>query len=176
MKPNPWKSGRPAMAAACVVAACALAAPLPAAAQTESVGQKAVGIEAGLPLVLGLDASYRVDPSWRVGIGFGRLSGFTAIRAQARWLALREEPDRLVPSLVVGAEQYFLSKGDRDATPIGIHAAIGLDYQFRSPMSLGARIGILRTFASSDGGDLKVFGIKNGFTTGLFNIGLRYLF
>jgi opacity protein-like surface antigen len=176
MKPIPWKSGWPSVVAVCVVLACVLAAPLPAAAQDSQVGDKAVGIEAGLPLVFGLDASYRVDPSWRIGLGFGRLSGFTVIRAQARWLALKEQADRLVPSLVAGAEQYFLSKGDRDATPIGIHAAVGLDYHFRSPMSLGARIGILRTFASSDGGDLKVFGIKNGFTTGLFNIGLRYHF
>lgn len=176
MNPISWKSCRPTVVAACVVAACVLAAPLPAAAQSQDVGDKAVGIEAGLPLVFGLDASYRFDPSWRVGLGFGRLSGFTAIRAQARWLILKEQADRMVPSLVAGAEQYFLSKGDRDATPIGIHAALGLDYHFRSPMSLGARIGILKTFASSDGGNLKVFGIKNGFSTGLFDIGLRYHF
>lgn len=171
MRTNPWKFGW-----LTVVAACVAAAPLPAAAQAPEVGARAVGLEAGLPLVFGLDASYRVEPSWRVGLGFGRLSGFTAIRAQAQWLVLQEEANRLTPSLIAGAEQYFLSKGDRDATPVGIHAALGLDYHFSSPMSLGGRIGILRTFASSDGGSLKVFGIKNGFTTGLFDIGLRYHF
>jgi opacity protein-like surface antigen len=172
MRTNPWKFGWLA-----VVAACVVAAPLPAAAQAPAeAGPWAVGLEAGLPLVFGVDASYRVEPNWRVGVGFGRLSGFTAIRAQARWLVFHEEANRLVPSLVAGAEQYFLSKGDRNATPIGIHGGLGFDYHFSSPMSLGARIGILRTFASSDGGNLKVFGIKNGFTTGVFNIGLRYHF
>ena len=166
-----WMTACIAMAAAWI-----LAAPLPATAQPEYVGSTAVGFEAGLPLVFGLDMSYRVEPRWRVGVGVGRLSGFTAIRFQGRWLALTEEPRRLVPSIAVGAEQFWLSKSGRDATPVGIHAALALDYHFESPMSVGARIGVLKTFASSDGGNLKVFGVKNGASTGLVNIGLRYHF
>lgn len=139
-------------------------------------GSMALGVEAGLPLVLGVDASYRLDGPWRLGVGFGRISGLTALRAEARMLLRDEAPERLVPGLVLGAEQYFLKDGDRDATPVGVHLALGLDYHFRSGFSMGARLGGLKTFGSSGGGDARVFSVENGQASGLFNLGVRYHF
>jgi opacity protein-like surface antigen len=155
--------------------ACALAlGPAPASAQG-GVGPISVGLEAGLPLVFGVESTYRLDPRWRIGLGIGRLSGLTAVRAEARWMIRPEIRERVVPSLIAGAEQYFLSKNGQDATPLGIHAAIGLDYYLASPVSLGIRIGALKTFGSSDG-NVRVFGVENGFSTGTFNLGFRYHF
>ena len=148
----------------------------PATARAQALGRVSAGLEAGLPLVLGLEASYLVTPRWRAGMAIGRLGGLTALRAEARWLLRPEERERVVPSIVVGAEQYFLKDGDRDATPVGIHAALGLDYYMTSPVSVGARVGGLKTFGSSDSGDLRVFSVQNGYTSGMFNIGVRYHF
>lgn len=159
-----------------LTAALCLAAPgaVPeASAQPRGVS---VGLEAGLPLVFGVDASFTTHPRWRLGAGFGRLSGLTVIRGEARWLLLPEQRGRLVPSLLAGLEQYFLEDGDLDATPLGMHAAFGLDYRLDSPVSLTARFGGLKTFGSSDGEGARVFSIRNDYATGLFNVGLRYHF
>lgn len=157
------------------ILALGLLAPSTAGAQ-HTVGQTSIGVEAGLPLVFGLEGTQRVTPRWRLGFGFGRIGGLTAVRAEGRYLLGSEMQRRFVPSLIVGAEQYFLKKGDRDATPLGIHFAVGLDYHFDSPVSVGARIGGLKTFGSRGGGDLRVFSVTNGFTSGTFNVGVRYHF
>lgn len=140
------------------------------------VGATSVGVEAGLPLVFGVDATFRTDPRWRFGVGLGRLSGLTALRAEARWLLRPEARGRVVPSLIAGVEQYFLNDGDLDATPVGVHAALGFDYLLDSPVSVGVRVGGLKTFGSSGGGDARVFSIRNGYESGLFNLGFRYHF
>jgi hypothetical protein len=147
----------------------------PAAAQS-NVGATAIGVEAGLPLVLGFDASYRLNPKWRLGLALGRISGLTALRAEARWLMRPEARGSFVPSLVAGAEQYFLSEGDNDATPLGVHAAVGLDWYLESPVSIGVRIGAMKTFGSSDSGGARVFSVQNDFSSGTFNFGVRYHF
>ena len=51
-----------------------------------TTGRVSVGVEAGLPLVLGVDASYGLDGPWELAAGIGRLSGLTALRAEARLL------------------------------------------------------------------------------------------
>ncbi len=147
----------------------------PAAAQG-TVGRTAVGFEAGLPMVLGVDASHRMTPHLRIGLGFGRIGGLTSLRSEARWLLQEEVPLRFVPSLVAGAEQYFLKRDELDATPLGVHAAFAVDYHFASPVSVGVRVGALKTFGSSGAGDVKVFSIRNGYESGTFNLGVRYHF
>ena len=125
--------------AALIAAGGAVFAPARALA---APGAATIGFEAGLPLVAGFEASYRVRPAWRLGLQFGRVSGLTALGAEARWL-IRGESRGFVPSLVAGAEQYFLEDGGNDATPVGVHLALGIDYfLYRAPVSLGAeRIG-----------------------------------
>jgi hypothetical protein len=139
-------------------------------------GGVAVGLEAGLPLVVGVDASFRVSPDWRLGMAVGRLSGITAIRAEAKRLFGEERSRSMVLTLSAGAEQYFLDDEGREATPVGIHAAAGVDYHFDSPLSIGARIGILKTFGSSDGGDVRVFSVRNDYSTCILNATLRFHF
>jgi hypothetical protein len=139
-------------------------------------GAVAVGIEAGLPLVLGFDASYRIAPNWRIGAAVGRLSGMTAIRAEAKRLFGEERARSLVLTLSAGAEQYFLDDDGREATPVGVHAAAGVDYHFDSPLSVGARIGVLKTFGSTDGGGVRVFSVRNDYSTGIVNASLRFHF
>lgn len=148
---------------------------LPAASQTIP-GATSIGVEAGLPLVFGFDVSQRVNPNVRVSVGLGRIGGLTAVRAEGRWLLRDELSERFVPSLLAGAEQYLLKDGDLDATPAGVHAGFGIDYHFASPVALGMRFGGLATFGSSEGGDLKVFSVQNGFRSGFFNVGVRYHF
>jgi opacity protein-like surface antigen len=169
---------KPGWIAVCAVVLLALGGLAPGGASAQAqVGVKAVGIEAGLPLVLGLDASYRVNPHWRVGIGLARLSGFTALRGEARWLFRTEARGAFVPCLFAGAEQYFLNKDGRDATPVGVHVGLGVDYFLtESPVSFGIRLGGLKTFGSSGAGELKVFSVRNGYRTGTFNMGVRYHF
>lgn len=151
------------------------AAPEPAAAQGTS-GPRAVGLEVGMPLVVGVDLSHRLNERWRVGLGLGRLSGLTAIRAEGQWLLRPEVGRRLVPLLAAGGEQYFLKDGPLEATPVGVHAAVGLDYHADSPVSFTVRLGGMKTFGSSGAGGARVFGVENGFTTGIFNIGARFHF
>lgn len=139
-------------------------------------GPTSVGVEAGLPLVLGLDATYATSDSWRIGLAIGKLGGLTALRGEVQRVLSTPGPRRVVPYLAAGAEQYFLSEGDRSATPLGVHAALGVDYYFDSPVSAGVRVGGLKTFGSSGGGDLKVFSVRNGFTSGTMSMSLKYHF
>lgn len=148
----------------------------PAAPQEPEGGSVAVGLEAGLPLIVGVDASFRVSPDWRIGMAMGRLSGITVIRAEAKRLFGEERARSMVLTLSAGAEQYFLDDEGREATPLGIHAVAGVDYHFDSPLSIGARIGILKTFGSSDGGDIRVFSVRNDYSTGILNAALRFHF
>lgn len=159
---------------AVVVAVCG--APLAPAAAHAAPGPVSIGFEAGLPLVAGFEASYRVRDSWRLGAQFGRVSGLTVLGAEARWL-MRGEAGGLVPSLIAGADQYFLKDGGRSATPVGVHAALGLDYFLRgAPVSLGAEIGAMTTFGSSNDEHVEVFSIRNNVTKATFNIAARYHF
>jgi len=138
-------------------------------------GNVSIGVEAGLPLVAGFEASYHVRPKWQLGLEFGRVSGLTVVGAEARWL-VRGESSGFVPSIVVGAEQYFLEDGGYDATPAGIHAALGLDYYFRPPVSVGVELGAMKTFGSSNNDGVEVFSIANDVSKATFNIGARYHF
>jgi len=138
-------------------------------------GRASIGVEAGLPLVTALEASYHVRPKWQLGLEFGRVSGLTVVGAEARWL-MRGESQGFVPSIVVGAEQYFLEDGGYDATPAGIHAALGLDYYFRQPVSVGVELGAMKTFGSSNGDRVEVFSITNDVSKATFNVGARYHF
>lgn len=149
----------------------AFAAPSAAAAP----GRAGIGVEAGLPLVAGFEVSYRVQPQWRLGLQFGRVSGLSVFGAEARWLP-RGERARLVPSLVAGAEQYALEDAGLDATPVGMHAAFGLDYRFDAPVSVGVELGVLTTFGASGSDRVKVFSIGKDVTRAMFNLGVRYQF
>ncbi len=140
------------------------------------VGAISIGPEVGLPLVVGLDATVRVNPDWRIGMALGRLSGITTIRAEVQRLFGEERRRAMVLVLLAGAEQYFLDDDGREATPLGMHVAGGFNYYFDSPLSFGARIGLLKTFGSSDGGDIRVFSVRNDYSTGLLNAGLRFHF
>jgi len=149
----------------------------PAAVESApGVGAVSIGPEVGLPLVVGLDASYRIAPDWRIGMAIGRLSGITTVRAEARRLFGEEKRRSMVLSLTAGAEQYFLDDDGREATPVGVHLAAGFTYHFDSPLSFGVRIGLLKTFGSSDGGDIRVFSVRNDYSTGILNAGLRFHF
>jgi len=156
---------------AVLAALCAVPAPAARAAP----GPLSLGVEVGLPLITGFEASYRVRPHWRLGAQTGRVSGLSVFGAEARWLP-RGESGRLVPSLVAGAEQYFLEDGGREATPVGVHAALGLDYYLNAPISIGAELGVLRTFGGSGSDDVKVFSIGNDVSRATFNLGVRYRF
>jgi hypothetical protein len=138
-------------------------------------GTASIGVEAGLPLVTGFQANYHVRPNWQLGLEFGRVSGLTALGAEARWL-IRGESHGFVPSIVAGAEQYFLEDGGRDATPVGLHLALGLDYYLDAPISFGVELGGMTTFGSSNGDQVKVFSIGNDVSKAMFNVGARYHF
>lgn len=147
----------------------------PARAQ-EPLRQTAIGLEAGLPIVFGAKLTRRFSPRWRGSIGFGRLSGLTSVKAEGQWFVMPPGHGRVAPLMAVGGTQYFLKDGDDEATPVGVHAAIGVDYFMDTPVTLGARIGVMRTFGSSDGDDVSVFSVKNDYTTALFNLGVLYHF
>jgi hypothetical protein len=127
-------------------------------------------------MVFGLGVTYPVRSDWRIGLAFGRVSGLTALSGEARWLMRREGDSRLVPSLAAGAEQYFLTDGGADATPVGVHAALGLDWYMDAPVSFGVELGAMHTFGTSDGSDVKVFSVENDFSSAIFNVGARYHF
>ncbi len=149
---------------------------LPPAAARAAPGPATIGFEAGLPLVAGFEASYRVRPAWRLGLQFGRVSGLTALGAEARWL-MGGESHGFAPSLVAGAEQYFLEDGGQNATPVGVHLALGIDYfLYRAPVSLGAELGVMSTFGSTGDEHVKVFSIRNNVTKPMFNVAARYHF
>lgn len=169
-------TGLAAAVAASVTLLMTLGVPGPATAADYLRGRTAVGVEAGLPLVLGIDVTHATTDQWTLGLAMGRLGGLTALRGEARRLLATPAPRKIVPYVAAGAEQYFLKDGDRSATPIGVHAALGLDYHFDSPVSAGVRVGVLKTFGSSGGGDLKVFSVENGFTSGTTSLSLRYHF
>lgn len=153
-----------------------IACTAPASASGWTDTRLTVAVEAGLPLVLGVDATYTPAHPWRLGLALGRIGGLTALRGEVHRMLAVPAPRRIVPYLLAGTEQYFLRDGDRTATPLGVHAGIGADYCFDSPVSLGVRLGGLKTFGSSGGGDLKVFSVQNGFTTGTMSMALRYYF
>lgn len=153
-----------------------LGMPMRAEAAGMAPERTSVGIEAGLPLVLGLDVTYSTAGPWRMGLALGKLGGLTALRGEVQRVLTTPGPRKAVPFIAVGAEQYFLRDGNRDATPMGLHAALGLEYHFDSPVSFGVRVGGLKTFGSSGGGDLKVFSVRNGFTSGTMSLALHYHF
>lgn len=138
-------------------------------------GKGTIGFETGLPLVAGLEASWRVDPHWRLGVQYGQVSGMSALGAEARWLIM-EEQQGFVPSLWAGANQFFLEDGGRDATPVGIRAGVALDYHLNAPVSFGAELGAMRTFGSSSTEDVRVFSIQANESIATFNVGARWHF
>ncbi len=160
-----------------LVAAGVTLALLGGSAHAETLGYRSantVGLEIGLPLVAGLEFTHRTDRNLRLGLGLGRMGGLTAIRAEATWLMRPEYPGKFVPLVVAGADQFLLKSGDSEASPAGLHGALGMEYHFESGFSMAARMGVLTTFGSSGSEEIKVFAVRNGFTTGFLNVGVRY--
>lgn len=145
-------------------------------APATSLGPLSLGIEAGKPLIFGIEAGYNFTQYISGEVGFSTLSRFTAISGELRLYPLGFPIGQAVPSIGAGFTQYFLSADGGDVSPIAAHGVAGLEYIFPSRLGVGATLGYQLGLGGSEDRSIERYGIHDDLANWFFAMNARYFF
>lgn len=145
-------------------------------APATSLGPLSLGIEAGKPLIFGIEAGYNFTQYISGEVGFSTLSRFTAIAGELRLYPLGFPMRQAVPSIGAGFTQYFLSADGGDVSPIAAHGLAGLEYIFSSGLGVGATLGYQLGLGGSENRSVERYGIHDDLSNWFFAVNARYFF
>jgi hypothetical protein len=178
----------PLVFARCLVVIAALQLPLAAALQAQEGWDSvpvvsdtnerslSLGIEAGKPLIFGVEGGYNFDERVSGMVGFSTLGDFAAISAELRAFLLRFGTQKALPSVGVGFTQYFLTSGARETSPIAGHLLLGVEYIFPSYLGVGATLGYQHALGSSEDKTVERYDINDDLADWFFAVNARYFF
>jgi len=135
-----------------------------------------LGIEAGRPLIFGIEGGYNFNRRVSAMVGFTDLGDFTAIAGEVRLFLLPFDLDRALPSCGVGFTQYFLANGPRETSPIAAHVLLGLEYVFPSHLGVGSTLGYQQALGSSEDKTVERYDINDDLADWFFAVNARYFF
>ncbi len=170
-------------AAALLVAALSL--PILAAAQDYSDWQVmggdwdksySVGFQLGIPLVAGVDIAKQFSPRLSVGLGFGFVPDLIALGGQMRINILQPAPEKMIPIIGLGLNQYWLEEDQETAEAVALHVFGGVERLFGSEFGLGMFLGYTRTLTDTDNPDIKVWGVNDDMSDLYLSVAGRYYF
>jgi hypothetical protein len=135
-----------------------------------------VGLQLGLPLVTGIDISGQFSPRLSASLGFGFVPDLITIGGQLRMNILEPGPDKIVPVVGVGLNQYWLTKDNENSDAVAFHLLVGGQRMFGSNYALGMYLGYVRTLSESTDPHIKVWGVNDDMSKLFLGVEGRYYF
>jgi hypothetical protein len=99
-----------------------------------------IGMELGLPMLVGLNVAYEILPRFSLGAGGTAMGTFSAINLKGRF---NLKPDNFRPYLAAGYTMYNFSgaAGTNDNLALSMmNASFGIEYAWNSGFAIGAEI------------------------------------
>jgi hypothetical protein len=135
-----------------------------------------IGFQLGLPLVAGVDISGQLNQRLSASLGFGFVPDLVTLGGQLRMSILEPGPDKLVPIVGVGLNQYWLEDDGENTDAVAAHLLIGGQRMFGSSYALGLYLGYIRTLTESTASRVKVWGVNDDMSTLFLGVEGRYFF
>jgi len=135
-----------------------------------------VGFQLGLPLVAGVDLSGQFSQRLSASLGFGFVPDLITLGGQLRMNILEPGPDKIVPVVGVGLNQYWLEKDGENSDAVAVHLLAGGQRMFGSNYALGMYLGYVRTLTESTASHIKVWGVNDDMSKLFLGIEARYYF
>jgi len=145
-------------------------------AQTSPKRAFSMGVQLGMPYVLGVDVASHFTSRMSVGLGLGYVPDLITIGGQFRLNLMEPGPDKTIPVVGAGINQYWIEDADRNIEPVAIDVLAGVDHFFGSNMSLGMYVGYLKSLTETEVHNVKVWGINNNVSKLFLGITGRYYF
>ena len=135
-----------------------------------------VGLQLGLPLVAGVDISAQFSPRLSAGLGFGFVPDLVVLGGQLRMNVLEPGPDKIVPFVGAGLNQYWLEDGKENSDAVALDLLAGGQRMFGSNYSLGMFLGYTRTLSKSTNSHVEVWGVNDDMSKLFLGVEGRYYF
>lgn len=135
-----------------------------------------VGFQLGIPLVAGVDIAGQFSQRVSVGLGFGFVPDLIALGGQLRINILEPAPEKMVPLVGLGVNQYWLEDNEDTAEAVAMHVFTGVERLFGSEFGLGMYLGYTRTLTDTDNPDIKVWGVSDDMSDLYLSVAGRYYF
>ncbi|MCX5801465.1 MAG: hypothetical protein NTX17_08775 [Candidatus Eisenbacteria bacterium] len=145
---------------------------------TGSGGDKnySIGFQLGLPLVAGVDISGQLNQRFSVSLGFGFVPDLIALGGQLRMNVLEPGPDKIVPIVGVGLNQYWLEDDGENTDAVAAHLLVGGQRMFGSNYALGLHLGYIATLSESTASHVSVWGVNDDMSKLFLGVEGRYFF
>jgi hypothetical protein len=98
------------------------------------------------------------------------------IGGQLRMNILQAGPDKIIPLVGVGLNQYWLEKGDKNSDAVAVHLLAGGQRMFGSNYALGMYLVYIRTLSESTDSHIKVWGVNDDMSKLFLGVEGRYYF
>jgi len=145
-------------------------------AQTSPERSFSMGVQLGLPYVLGVDVASHFNSRMSAGLGLGFVPDMITFGGQVRLSVLEPGPDKTVPFIGAGINQYWIEDGDKNTEPVAVNFLAGIDHFFGSSTSLGMYVGYIKTLTKSDDNSVKVWGVNDDMSKLCLGVSGRYYF
>jgi len=145
-------------------------------AQTSPQRSFSLGMQLGLPYVLGVDVASHFSSRMSAGLGFGFVPDLITFGGQVRFNIVEPGADKTVPVVSAGLNQYWIEDAGKNTEPVAVNFTAGVDHFFGSNMSLGMYIGYIKTLSGSDDNRVKVWGVNDDMSKLCLGLTGRYYF
>ena len=135
-----------------------------------------VGFQLGLPLVAGVDISGQFSQRLSASLGFGFVPDLITIGGQLRMNILEAGPDKIIPLVGVGLNQYWLEKDNKNSDAVAAHLLVGGQRMFGSNYALGMYLVYVRTLSERADPHIKVWGVNDDMSRLFLGVEGRYYF
>lgn len=135
-----------------------------------------LGFQLGVPLVAGVDISGQLNERVSAGLGFGFVPDLITLGGQLRVNILEVAPERTVPVVGFGINQYWLEDKKKTAEAVAVHVLMGVQRLFGPEFGIGVYLGYIKTLTDSDEPDIKIWGVNNDMSDLFLGIEGRYYF
>ena len=145
-------------------------------AQTSPERSFSMGVQLGLPYVLGVDVASHFNSRMSAGLGFGFVPDLITFGGQFRLSILEPGPDKTIPVASAGINQYWIDDEGKNTDAIAVNVTVGFEHFFGSSTSLGMHLGYINTITDSDDNSVKVWGINDDMSKLFLGVAGRYYF
>jgi len=135
-----------------------------------------IGLQLGLPLVTGVDISGQYSKRLSASLGFGYVPDLITLGGQLRMNILEPAPEKIVPVVGIGLNQYWLEEDGNNNDTVALHLLVGGQRMFGGNYSLGMYLGYIWALSEGNNSNVSVWGVNGDMSKLFLGIEGRYHF